>query len=176
MGSTEQLRSSSARALGAAMVAGAVVAVVSVALGGIDTLLTYVGPCALFGLAGWAAFWRPYIEVSDGGLVVANTLRTVIVPWPSIESVEGRYGLRVRTAYGQVTAWAASAPAGRQRARGQESEAAKVVSARLEALRAAGHLDHPRLERATLSTTWHREVVLAMALLAVASVALPLLV
>jgi Bacterial PH domain len=176
MGSTEQLRSSSARALAVAMVVGSAVAVASVTLTGIETLLTYGGPCALFGVLGWAAFWRPRVEVSDGGVVVVNTLRTITVPWPAIEGVDGRYGLRLRTAYGSVTAWAAAAPAGRQRARGQDSAAARVVTERLESLRAAGHLDDARLERSELGTTWHRDVVVAVTVLAAASVALPLLV
>jgi hypothetical protein len=142
---------------------------------GADALLRYAGPCILLGLVGWAAFWRPYVEVSDGGVTVANTLRTVRVPWPAVEGVEGRYGLRLRTAYGPVTAWAASAPAGRQRARGQDSEAAQAVTARLEVLRAAGHLEDARLERPAPVTTWHWEVIGPVALAALASLVLPLL-
>ena len=136
--------------------------------------LEFGAPLVLIGLLGWAAFWRPYVEVSDGGVLVVNTLRTVHVPWPAIEAVEGRYGLRLHTAYGAVTAWAAGAPTGRQRARGADSEAARAVTERLEALRAAGHLDDRRLERPDLRTTWHRELIAAIAALLVASVALPL--
>src|SRR5690349_14645185 len=119
MGSTEQVRTRSARALGGAMMAASALGVASAVLDGPETLLTYGGPVILFGLVGWAAFWRPHVEVSDGGVTVVNTLRTVRVPWPAIEDVDGRYGLRLRTAYGSVTAWAAGAPAGRQRARGE---------------------------------------------------------
>lgn len=137
--------------------------------------LEFGAPLVLIGLLGWAAFWRPCVEVSDGGVLVVNTLRTVHVPWPAIEAVEGRYGLRLRTAYGAVTAWAAGAPTGRQRARGVDSEAARAVTERLEALRAAGHLDDRRLERPDLRTTWHRELIAAIGALLVASVALPLL-
>ena len=153
------------------MVVGAA-ALVSAAFAGPDTLLRYAAPCLLVGTVGWAAFWYPHVEVSDGGVTVVNTLRTVRVPWPAIQDVEGRYGLRLTTAYGPVTAWAAGAPAGRQRARGQDSEAAQAVTARLDALRAAGHLDNPRLERDAPVTTWHRGVVAALALLVLASVLL----
>ena len=156
------------------MVTGAV-ALGTAFLDGPDALLLFGGPCLLFGVAGWAAFWRPHVEVSDGGVTVANTWRTVSVPWPAIEGVEGRYGLRLRTAYGPVTAWAAGAPAGRQRTRGQDSVAAQSVTARLESLRAAGHLDNPRLESPAPTTTWHRDVIAVVALLVVASVVLPML-
>lgn len=175
MGSTEVLRSSSARNLGVAMMAAGVVALGTAVYDGVDALLTYAVPSILFGFLGWAAFWRPHVEVSDGGVTVANTLRSISVPWPAIEAVEGRYGLRLRTAYGNVTAWAAGAPAGRQRARGQDSEAAHAVSTRLESLQAAGYLDNPRLERPAPSTVWHWDVIVPTTLLVLASVVLPLL-
>ena len=176
MGTTVLLRSRSARALAVAMVAVAAVGLVvrrhrRPRRGAASTALR----CWPFGLLGWAAFWRPYVEVSDGEVLVRNTLRTVHVPWPAIEAVEGRYGLRLVTAYGSVTAWAASAPGGRQRARVQQSQSAALVEARLEELRAAGYLDDRRLERPRLRTSWHREIIAALGLLAVATVVLPLL-
>ena len=68
----------------------------------------------------------PYVEVSDGGVTV---VATPCAPWrcrgPPSSEVDGRYGLRLRTAYGAVTAWAAQRS---QRAdsarRGQDSVAA----------------------------------------------------
>ena len=173
MESTVRIRSRTARALGVATVVVAAGGLVSSVVDG--GALELGAPLVLIGLLGWAAFWRPYVEVSDGGVLVVNTLRTVHVPWPAIEAVEGRYGLRLRTAYGAVTAWAAGAPTGRQRARGADSEAAQAVTGRLETLRAAGHLDDRRLERPDLRTTWHRELIAAIVALLVASVALPLL-
>ena len=113
MGTTVLLRSRSARALAVAMVAVAAVGLVSALIDGVDVVLDYGAPLLIIGLLGWAAFWMPYVEISDGEVVARNTLRTVHVPWPAIESVEGRYGLRLVTAYGSVTAWAASAPGGR---------------------------------------------------------------
>jgi PH (Pleckstrin Homology) domain-containing protein len=175
MGTTERLSSRSARALGVALLLVAAAGLVSSATDGVGPLLDYCAPLVALGLLGWAAFWRPCIEVSDGGVEVRNTLRTVHVPWPAIDSVEGRYGLRLRTAYGSVTAWAAAAPSGRQRARVQESTAAALVNARLEELRSAGHLDDRRLESPRLRVTWHRELVAALVFLAVATVVLPLL-
>jgi hypothetical protein len=175
MGTTVLLRSRSARALALALVAVAVVGLVSAIVDGLDVVLDYGAPLLIIGLLGWAAFWMPYVEISDGEVVVRNTLRTVHVSWPAIESVEGRYGLRLVTAYGSVTAWAASAPGGRQRARVEQSQSAALVEARLGELRAAGYLDDRRLEGPRLRTTWHREIIAALAVLAVATVVLPLL-
>jgi hypothetical protein len=173
MGTTVQIRSRTARALGVGLMAVAVAGLASAVVDGVDVLVAFGAPVALLGLLGWAAFWQPYVEVSDGGVKVVNTLRTVEIPWPAIEAVEGRYGLRLRTAYGPVTAWAAAAPTGRRRARGEESDSAQAVTGRLTSLREAGYLDDARLERPELRTTWHREVVAVAGTLALASVVLP---
>jgi hypothetical protein len=171
---TVRLRARSAQVLGAAMMVVAVAGVLSALVAGGDTILRFAAPMALFGVLGWGAFWRPYVEVSDGGITVANTLRTVEIPWPAVEEVDGRYGLRLRTAYGPVSAWGASAPAGRDRARGGQSEAATAVNQRLEALRAAGHLDDATLERPTPRTVWHLPLLAVLVTLAVASLVGPL--
>lgn len=155
------------------MVVISVAGLATAVVGGVDDLLRFGAPVTLFGVLGWACFWQPYVEVADGGVTVANTVRTVHVPWPAIEEVHGRYGLKLETAYGPVTAWAASAPAGRQRARSQHSVASAVVTERLEQLRAAGHLDDPRLERPDLTTTWHRALLASVALLLLGAVGLP---
>jgi hypothetical protein len=174
MGPTVTIKGRASQVLGAAMMAAAAIGLVSLARGGLDSLLAFAAPMTLFGVLGWAAFWRPQVEVSDGGVTVVNTLRTVVVPWPAVESVDGRYGLVIRTAYGPVTAWGAAAPGGRQRARGEQSPAAVAVSERLESLRAAGHLDDARLERPDLLRTWHWPEIVTGALLLVAAVLLPL--
>ena len=175
LGPTEVVRARSARALGAAMVGLAVLGVGSTVVTGPGAVATYAAPLALFGLLGWAAFWRARVEVSDGGVRVVNTLRTLDVPWPALDAVEGRYGLRLVTAYGPVQAWAAPAPSGKQRARGEEGHAAVLVQRRLDALRAAGFLDDVRLERPDLRRAWHPGTVAGVVALAVASVLLPLL-
>lgn len=168
MGPTVVVRSSASRTLGAVMVATAAVVLVAVATDGADAVVTWGPLVVLFGLLGWAAFWQPHVEVSDGGVRVANTLRTVEVPWPAVEEVDGRYGLGLRTSYGAVQAWGAQAPSGRGRAAGREGEAARVVRERWDRLRAEGHLDHARLEQEQLPVHWHRATTAAL-------VALPLL-
>jgi hypothetical protein len=157
------------------MVVVGVIGLVSAATGGVEPLLRYGAPLVLFGVLGWAAFWRPYVEISDGGVVLANTLSTTHLPWPAIEKVDGRYGLALHTSYGTFTGWAAPAPAGRQRNRVRTSRVAEQVSERQQALRAAGHLDHPQLESAAPPKTWHRGLIAVLGVLVLATVTLPLL-
>lgn len=171
---TVTVRSRTSRALGATMGAGGLFGLVSTAVSG-RGLVEYGAAMALFALLGWAAFWRPHVVVSDGGVRIVNTLRTVDVPWPAVEGVEGRYGLRLRTSYGPVTAWGAGAPSGRSRAREVHSDAAREVEERLAELSAAGYLDAPRLERTALPTRWHGALIAVLVLLASAAVVLPLL-
>lgn len=161
MGPTVRLRARATRVLGMAMIVVAALGLVSATVGGLATLLRLGAPLLLFGLLGWAAFWAPYVEISDGGVTVSNTLRTVHVPWPAVTAVDGRYGLRLGTSYGPVTAWAAAAPAGRARARGENSPAALAVADRRAAMRSAGHLDNAHLERDTLGVEWHLPVLAA---------------
>jgi len=157
------------------MVATGAVGAVLAAAESADSLRGFGAPLVLFALLGWAAFWRPHVEVSDGGVRVVNTFRTVQVPWPAINEVDGRYGLRLYTAFGTVTSWAAPAPAGRTRARSGSSEVAEIVNGRLAELRSAGYLDNRTLERESLETEWDVPVVVAAVLLLAASLALPFL-
>jgi hypothetical protein len=172
---TLTVRARNAQALGGAMVAVGVLGLVVVLTEGIDSVLQYAAPLALFGLLGWAAFWQPLVEVSDGGVKVVNTWRTRDVPWPAIESLDGRFGLTLHTAYGRITAWGASAPTGRNRARQPLGEAAEAVTSRLEELRRAGFLDDRRLERPAPVARWHTRTLAAAGVLLVLSVALPFL-
>jgi hypothetical protein len=175
MGTTEVLRSRSSQALAVAMVIASVLALGTAVPYGLDALLTYGGAIALVGVLAWAVFWEPHVEVSDGGVKVANTLRTIEVPWPAVESIDGRYGLRLHTPYGKVVAWGADAPVGRKRSRGVVGETAAAVIERQVELRAAGHLADPKLEQPALRTTWHVRTSAAISVLVVATVVLPLL-
>ncbi len=157
--------------LGAVAVAGLLLAVT----GGLGTLARYGGPFLLLGLLGWAAFWAPRVEVSDGGVLVVNIFRTIQVPWPAVEGVDGRYGLQLRTAYGAFTAWGVSAPTGSDRRQARPSAAAVTVQERLDALREAGWLENPRLEQPHAHAEWHVPLICATAALSVASVTLPFL-
>lgn len=163
------LRSRFSQTLAVAMALAAGVGLVMLVQDGVGSLVRYGALMLLFAHLGWAAFWQPHVEVSDGGVAVANTWRTVEVPWPAVQSVEGRYGLRLRTAYGVVTAWSAPAPTGKDRAAQRQGVAADAVTERLELLRAAGHLDAPRLERPRPKVAWHAVTLVTAVVLAVAS-------
>ena len=173
MGATVRVRSPAARILGAVMMFLAAVGLGAALREGAVTLLSFGAPVLLFGVLGWAAFWQPCVDLSDSGVTVRNTLRTIHVPWTALEAVEGRYGLRLLTSAGAVTAWAAPAPASRERSAERQSNTAETVRDRLEALRASGHLDRSRPERERLQSAWHLPLIAALALLAVACLALP---
>lgn len=176
MGETRTYRSAFSRAL----------AVVAVALSGVLLLwmaltaepreaLRYGAPVALVGVLAWLAFWRPLVEVSDGGVEIRNVWRTVRVPWPALQDIDSRLGLRLVTAYGSYQAWAVPAP---RRTRGavavEPTEAAMWVSERWDELRGAGYLDDPRLERPRAETRTHTAAVAVVAALVVLTVVLAL--
>ncbi|WP_182113315.1 MULTISPECIES: PH domain-containing protein [unclassified Actinotalea] len=154
----------------------AVAAVVAVAgLAGSVAVRDLVLGAALAGLAVlavWALFARPAVEVSDGEIVIRNVLRTVRIPWPTVEGADVRWNLVVRTTSGEWTAWAAprSSDTARPLRRGRQGPAeaaADAIDERLTELRAAGHLDGARetaREHGIRPTvTWHAGTLLAAA-------------
>jgi hypothetical protein len=171
-----------------AVVVGAmcgVAVVVTAAQGSVRDVVTALPWLALVAGACWAIFWRPRVEVSDGGVRIVNVMRTIDVPWPAIRDVETKWALKLVTAYGAFTAWAAPsggrgparrasrielrlmtrAPSVGNLAREPESldgaagDAAEIVRARWTRLRGAGHLDNPVLEHAKVPVRWHLENV-----------------
>lgn len=154
--------------------------------------LVRAGPwLALVAGSCWALFWRPCVVVDEGGVELVNVLRTIRLPWPSIQAVDTKWALTLITAYGRYTAWAAPAPSiyGSFRADRRElrhlptssyvgdtvrpgdipstpsGEAAMVIREHWERLRDAGHLDDPRLEFDRAPVRWHRGVMAAGAVL-----------
>lgn len=168
-----------------------------VAAGDVTDVVRYGPGVALVGALVWAAYWRPSVEVSDAGVTLHNVLRSIELPWPSIQRIDTRYALTLVTAYGTYAAWAAPAP-GRRRTKDvvepelralpestygpagsvrpgdlpgtPSGDAAAIVRLRWEALRDAGHLDQPRLERSRPVTRWHVATVAVLAVLAAATV------
>lgn len=171
-----------------AAVVGVVCAVAAIGTtvgGGVGDAAPVLPWLALVAGACWAIFWRPCVEVTDGGVRIVNVTRTIDVPWPAIEGIETRWALTLVTAYGRFTAWAAPtggrAPA-RRAARSDvrilgrtlgsresadaslgssdaATDAASIVQDHWERLRAAGHLDNPVLEHARAPVRWHAEIV-----------------
>jgi hypothetical protein len=158
----------------------AITAIVIAVAGNLEDFLGFLPWLALLAGACWAAFWRPCVEVTDGGVRLVNVTRTIDVPWPAITGVETRWALTLLTHYGKFTAWAAPAPGRgplRKAARvdpnllgravgasadgppaitvGPAGEAAGIVRDHWERLRSAGHLDNPVLEYERAPVRWH---------------------
>jgi hypothetical protein len=130
----------------------------------------------------WAMYWRPCVQVDDGGVHLVNVLRTIDLPWPSIQRIDTKWALILYTAYGSYTAWAAPAPGLRAASQlhpgprgsmpesaisdgvsvrpgdlpgSSSGDAATSVRRRWEELREAGYLDDPRLEFSRPPLHWH---------------------
>lgn len=58
----------------------------------------------------WAYFWRPRVEVTDGGVTLVNVTRSISIPWPALLDIDTQWAMRLVTAYGRYSAWAAPAP------------------------------------------------------------------
>lgn len=173
-------------------VAAAVTLVVVAVSAGLRALL--VGGPWIVLVAGsvWALFWRPEVAVDDSGVDVVNVLRTIHLPWPSIQRIDTKWALTLFTAYGKITAWAAPAPGGyatRMAARNDSRSlpestfsgdrsvrpgdllgtasgaAALAVRSRWEALRDAGHLDDPKIEFVRAPVYWHYRTIMGAAVL-----------
>ena len=141
---------------------------------------------ALFALLCWAVFWRPRVVVSDAGVQLVNVSRTIFIAWPALHSIDTKWALTLVTAHGRFTAWGAPASGARgavlSMSRGADEqaydfvggpagEAAALIRERWDRLRAAGHLDDPRLERDRPQVRWHVETGLAVAALLAVGIA-----
>jgi hypothetical protein len=153
---------------------------------------------ALLTLSCWATFWRPRVTVSDAGVELVNVSRTIFIPWPALQGLDTKWSLTLITAYGRFTAWSAAAPGargallshdagpGEHGGRGPQpaetvrpgelidspsGAAAALIHQRWDKLRAAGHLDAPRLERDRAHVSWHVETALAAGVLLAVGIA-----
>ena len=161
-------------------------AFVDLLITGSDQLARVTPWLALTSLAVWAVFWNPRVEVNDSGVHLVNVLRTIDLPWPSIQAVDTKWALAIKSSYGTFTAWAAPAPGIHSTYRNQRTartappgtargpgaavrpgdlpgspsgDAAAAVNRRWEELREGGHLDDPRLEFDKAPVTWHWPVI-----------------
>ena len=188
-----------ARGLSAVAAVLSAVALALTAVGDPTSALRYLPVFLLVPLAVWTLYGRPAVVISDGGVELRNVTRTVHLPWPAIRRIDTKYALTLETAYGVFAAWAAPAPsrtaavhatrnvmqhqpesayhAGGLRpgdlAGTASGDAAGYVRRRWEQLRDAGHLDDPRLERATPQVRWHLWPAVTLAVLAVAAAVVP---
>ncbi|UZN04380.1 hypothetical protein [Cellulomonas sp. S1-8] len=198
MGATQEFTSGYGRGLTAAAAAIGLIALVAVTVqdGPGEALRALPLVCLVVVVVG-ALFWVPGVEVSDGEVVVRNVLSTVRIPWPTYREVEYGWSLVVRTADGDVTAFAApraSSTARMLRAgrsddpdapttvppdgpvvrslRATAESVGAAIEARHDALVRAGHLDGAERVRVELGLTTTRRVHVATAAAVVALVAL----
>lgn len=193
-----EFRARVGRGLTAAIALLGVVALVSTAVEDPAAALRY-GPALLVPAAAvWLLLARPAVIVSDAGVELRNVLRTIDLPWPSIERVDTKYALTLHTAYGVYAAWAAPAPSRAQTLHSgpqdlahlpessyigggvrpgdlvtsASGQAAAYIRRRWQELHDAGHLNDPRLEHARPVVHWHvLPAVAVLVLLAAAVVA-----
>jgi hypothetical protein len=148
----------------------------------------------LVGGGAWSLYWHPCVVVTPAGVRVVNIFRTFDVSWPAITDIDTRWALELRTASGDIRAWAAPAPGpsfvrrmtrGDSRVPGRRSNetvrpgdsplsdsgaAALIVRQRWDKLRNAGHLDSPVIERPEPIVTVHRSLIASTAAVAIACV------
>lgn len=196
MAATVEFRPRFGRALTIVTAALALVGAVAAVVDDPAVGLRYVPVFALGAVAVWVLFGRPAVLVGDGGVVLRNVLRTVELPWPSIQRIDTKYALTLYTAYGVYAAWAAPSPSRTQvqHAAPQDTrhlpessyiggglrpgdlagtasgDAAAYVRRRWEKLRDAGFLDAPRLEHDVPRVRWHLAPALGVGLLTAAAV------
>lgn len=168
---------------------------------GLDGLLAAGAWLVLPAYVTWALFWRPEVVVDDGGVVLVNVLRTIRLPWPSIQRIDTKWALTLYTAYGTYPAWAAPAPSRRAVRRltadqakhlpkstygpggirpgdlpeSPSGQAALTVRRHWESLRDAGYLDDPRLEFTRPPVQWHHGTIAGALVLAALAAAEALL-
>ena len=110
-GATERLKSPGGQTLAVGVgVLAAAAGVLVLIENGPSALLTVWPWLVLVGGVAWAVYWRPAVEVSDGGVRLVNVLRTIDVPWPALQAVETKWALTLETVWGRYRAWAAPAP------------------------------------------------------------------
>lgn len=193
MGETLVFRTTFSRFFPAVAAAVALVVLISVIAQSGWAELWQSAPVILFVLALiWALFWRPLVEISDGGIRLVNIIRTTWIPWPVFRSAQSQWTLQVHTSHGTFSSWALPASSGsaRRLARsrggelasqrfsdsgaqpgqpGRTAEAAALeIGRRVESLTRAGYLD--QRPAGTVAPEQHFDPV-ALIVLAAAGVA-----
>lgn len=179
MGETHVFRTPMARVLSIAIAIVAVVAMVYFFSQGGLLELWRSGPVVVLIVALiWLVFWQPRVVVSDGGVTVANILRTVHIPWPRFTSVDSKWSLTLTAGQEKVSAWAVPAssgmaartrmptranvqqvPPGRYAPSSRKVNAdsvALMIAERHAALRREGHLRQNTLGTLKVTRSWNR--------------------
>ena len=156
MGPTEIFRPTFSRVLAYAVWALLTFIALSAAVGtGGSMRLRVVTGCLFAATAVTQFYFRPFVEVSDGGIVLGNPLATKQIPWPAVESLRIRGSFAVVTRNGVTHNSFAATIANKRNDLGLAGVVKDFADARLEALKAAGFLDDIRLEGAQVTTHWN---------------------
>ena len=146
------------------------------------------------GVGAFAAFWFPSIAVAEHEVTVRNVFSTVHVPWPAIQRVDTKWALTLYLPGGtKVAAWASPAPNRYAAQVGPSTDAklaakdqggairpgdlletpsgavAFVIRSHWDDLRESGALD-AGVEPGSVRRDWHWVTIIAMSVLAVATV------
>ena len=165
-----------------------------VVAGDTAALARYAWGPLLIAVAAFAAFWFPSIAVAEHEVTVRNVFSTMHVPWPAIQRVDTKWALTLYLPGGKkVAAWASPAPnryaaqVGASKdtklaAQGQggairpgdlletpSGAVAFVIRSHWEDLRESGALD-AGVEPGSVRRDWHWVTIIAMSVLAVATV------
>lgn len=68
-------------------------------------------------IAGWLAWVRPKLELSDEGVRIVNPLRTITIGWHEVQDISTRFSLRFTHVNGRVGVWVAPANGRRRMSR-----------------------------------------------------------
>lgn len=82
----------------------------SLVVNGDASLVWVYAAAALIAFLAWAALWRPFIGISDGGVKLQNVSHSVVVPWEALIHIDTRYALTLHTPREKFSAWSAPAP------------------------------------------------------------------
>ena len=177
-------RTSFARAIAVLVGLVCVVAVVAGAFAGPGSLLRPGWVFGCMGIGAWLVFWRPYVQLSDGEIVMVNLLRSHRIPWVRVTEIDSRWAFTVRTSEGAYSAWAVPGSSGmaararptRRRDRGtspdpdterrlsggHDADAVALAAAeRMARLREAGYLAEPR-DDIPVTSRWDRPALVAV--------------
>ena len=107
---TVTLQSRFSRALAVLVIAICALTEVSlIVYGDLNALARGTSPLALVGFGAYVLFWAPLVRLTPATVEIVNPIRTHVVTWPAIEDVETRWGLKLVTAAGTISAWASPA-------------------------------------------------------------------
>lgn len=114
-------------------------------------------------VAVWLFYLRPSVEISDGGILITNPLRTVHIPWPAVTDLDIRGTFVVTDHEGNHHSAYAAAIANKRNDLGLAGEVKTFAEHRMNVLAEAGFLSDVRPEGAQLTTRHNTVGIIALA-------------